>query len=251
MKTAARPVTLSLGNGHTFELADEAVLEAFFATVSYRLEPEGWATRFPLTLDALNAGRLLPAQAPAAVAELDLIAAELRDLPARRAVWDYQDTRRRDDRALAVRHDAGSLHDYFVAADGRTPLVGRLREVAAAAGERASAVVLPTRQARETRKKAVTLTVLGLGLGVAGWIWFPHWFLTSHGGKDGVAFWAVGFLMAGFGGWGLLEVRAPTLASWRRAHPLIAGMLIAAAVGVMLWFGWEGEGLRPTSGGGR
>ena len=156
-------------------------------------------------------------------------------------MWDYQDTRRRDDRALAVRHDAANLHDYFVAADGRTPLAARLREVAAAAGERASAVVLPTRQAREARKKATVLTVFGLCLGLAGWVWFPHWFLTSHGGHEGLTFWAVGFLLAGFGAWGLLEVRAPTLASWRRAHPLVTGLLGAAATAATVWGGWEGR----------
>ena len=235
------PITLHLGAGHTVELAEAHVLDAFFATVSYRLEPEGWATRFPLALDALNAGRLTPAQAPAALAELDLIAAELRALPARRAVWDYQDTRPWDDRALPVRHDAGSLHDYFVAADGRTPLVARLREAAAAAHERGVALVVPTKAANDARQFGLVLLVSGLALGVAARTWFPRWFLTSHGGKDGVAFWALGFLMAGFGGWAWWEARFPALAGWRRAHPLVTGLLVAAATGVTLWAGWEGH----------
>lgn len=236
MKTS--PVTLHLGAGREVELTDPATLDAFFATVSYRLEPDGWATRFPFTLDHLNAGRLGPAEARGAVAELDTIARELRDLPARRAVWDYQDTRPRDDADLPVRRDAANLHEYFVANDGRTPLAERLREAAATAGERHGSVRVQTKRAHEELTRAGTLLLLGLGIGVAGLIWFPDWFLTSHGGKDGPLIWAMGFLLAGFGVWGLLEARAPALAAWRRRHPVLAGIVatvVTIAVVVASW----------------
>ena len=244
------PITLRFGAGQpSIELADPATLEAFFATVSYRLEPDGWATRFPLTLDVLNAGRLTPAEAPAVVAELDLIAAELRALPARKAVWDYQDTRPREDVGLPVRRGAANLHDYFVAVDGRTPLAERLREAAEAARSRGTAVHLGTARARQDLHKAVALLGFGLVTGTAALLWFPDYFLTNHGGHDGPLIWAVGYLVAGFGAWGLLEARRPALAAWRRRHPWPTGtaaLLVTVAVIVVSWRSGDGHEPRPV-----
>lgn len=237
-----KPLTLRLGPGLEFELADVSTLDAFFATVSYRLEPDGWGTRFPLTLDHLNAGRLGPGSAPAAVTELETIGRELRELPARKAVWDFQDTRPRDDAALPVNRAAANLHDYFVAADGRTPLVERLRAAAQAAAERRATVVMPTKYAGQELKKALTLLAFGLGLGTVALLWFPHWFLTSHGGKDGPLIWAMGYLMAGFGAWLTLEARSPGLAAWRRRHPWVAGIaasVVSLGVVILSWSSGE------------
>lgn len=246
------PVTLRLdAAGYSLELADPATLEAFFATVSYRLEPEGWATRFPLTLDGLNAGRLTPAEAPAILAELDLIAAELRALPSRKAVWDYQDTRLREDAGLPVRHGAASLHDYFVAADGRTPLVTRLREVAEAARSRGVAVRVGTARARADFRRAVSLLGFGLAAGTAALVWFPDYVLTSHGAHDGPLAWAVGYLVASFGAWGLMEARRPALSAWRRRHPWLAwtaALLVTVAVIVAGWRGGRPPTTAPAGG---
>lgn len=235
----AVPITLQMGAGHTYELATPAALEAFFATVSYRLEPDGWATRFPVILDVLNAGGLRPADAPAAVAELDVIARELRGLPARKAVWDYQDTRPvPDDGHLPVRHGAASLHEYFVTADGRTPLADRLRETAEAARLRDTTVRMGTVRARQDLRKSLGTFLFGFVLGTAALIWFPDYFLTGHGSKEGPLIWAMGYLMAGFGVWLLIEARNPALAAWRRRHRILvnlAAVSVSAAVVTLSW----------------
>ena len=238
------PVTLDLGPGRTFELATDAVLEAFFATVSYRLEPDGWATRFPLTLDYLRAGRLGPAEAAGAVAELETIGRELRELPARKAVWDYQDTRPRDGAGELVNDAAPNLDEYFVAADGRTPLGQRLREVAEASRERRQTVRLATTFGRKQLRGALFLLALGLVIGTVALVWFPDVFLTQHGSKSGPLIWAVGYLMAGFGVWLVVEARSPGLADRRRRQPWLAFLVGGALTAAVLTAAWREE--RPA-----
>ncbi|MBV9657922.1 MAG: hypothetical protein JO295_07410 [Verrucomicrobia bacterium] len=235
------PLTLHLGAAQAVTLASPPVLDAFFATVSYRLEPDGWGTRFPITLDYLHAGRLGPAEAAAAQAELETIARELRALPARKAVWDYQDTR---PRAVppgfpGVNPAAENLDAYFVAADdGRTPLVERLRELAVACRERGQTLRLATSEGRKQLKGALFVLGFGLLLGTAGLLWFPHYILSNHGSKSGPLIWAVGYLIAGFGVWMTLEARSPALAAMRRRHSWLAtfvGAAVTLAVFIAAW----------------
>lgn len=236
------PVTISLGPGRSFELASNAVLEAFFATVSYRLEPDGWATRFPLTLDYLRAGRLGPAEAAGVLAELETIGRELRALPARKAVWDYQDTRPRLDAGGEIVNPAAeNLHDYFVTADGRTPLVQRWRELAEASRDVRQTVRIATTFQRKQLKNALALFLFGSVLGTAALIWFPNYFLTGHGSKNGPLIWAVGYLMAGFGAWMLLESRSPALADRRRRHAWLSALIGGGITLAVLIASWQDE----------
>src|SRR5258707_8353336 len=69
------------------DLAPAYALDALFATISLRLEPNGWASRFPAVLDHLQGGRIDPARADAALTELRTIARELADVPVDRVVW--------------------------------------------------------------------------------------------------------------------------------------------------------------------
>src|SRR5215470_4756251 len=104
---------------NTFELGPKTMLEALFATITYRLEPDGRGSRFPMVMKRLYSGRLRPSEIPGAVRELEAIESELTGLPADRAIWSLSDLRRRDDRELPVNHRATNVRDYFVGADGR------------------------------------------------------------------------------------------------------------------------------------
>ena len=134
--SSARVVTMMSGAGDV-PLAPDDVLEALFATISYRLEPNGWASRFPTVLDRLHEGRLDVASADAALSELELISAELKKLPADRVVWSMRDLARKDDSRHPVRRDARNAYEYFIARDGR-PILACLVDavrVARASGE--------------------------------------------------------------------------------------------------------------------
>lgn len=67
------------------------LLHAFFSTISVRLEPLGWGTRFPVLLDDLYQGELAVDQVETALSELLLARRELSLLPATSVVWDADD----------------------------------------------------------------------------------------------------------------------------------------------------------------
>jgi hypothetical protein len=64
--------------GEVFARISGRVTEAFFATVSYRLGPRGWGTRFPAVLNDLYGGRLSAKRVSVALRELETIENELR-----------------------------------------------------------------------------------------------------------------------------------------------------------------------------
>jgi len=75
-------------------LSEEDVLASFFSTVSYRLEPDGWGTRFPALMDDLYLGHLPAERVAEAASELATVREELARLPAAEAIADYDDPER-------------------------------------------------------------------------------------------------------------------------------------------------------------
>lgn len=118
--------TLSV-NSKNFVLAPEHILEAMFATISYRLEPEGRATRFPQVLTGLYGGYLKPENAAQALQELGIIEQEMKNLPPERAVWNLQDLTPIDPAGQPFNGMAKNAYDFFRAADNR-PIIAVLRD---------------------------------------------------------------------------------------------------------------------------
>ena len=77
------------GNFH-YIVGTSAFLHAFFSTVSGRLEPAGWGSRFPALLGELYDGTLPAAHVVQARDELRTIAAELATLPPSAVIWDLE-----------------------------------------------------------------------------------------------------------------------------------------------------------------
>jgi len=75
-------------------LSEDDVLASFFSTVSYRLEPEGWGTRFPALMDDLYLGHLPTERLAEAASELATVREELTRLPASEVIADYDDPER-------------------------------------------------------------------------------------------------------------------------------------------------------------
>jgi len=70
-------------------LASPGLLSAFFNTLSFHLEKDGWGTRFPALLRELHVGFLRQARVTAAIEELNLARSELRQHPGG-VIWDYR-----------------------------------------------------------------------------------------------------------------------------------------------------------------
>lgn len=92
---------------------------AFFSTISVRLEPEGWGTRFPAVMDELYKGELSPEGAVRALAELDQIREELRQFAPSEVVWDVEDRSKQPPWGDRISDEITDLSNYFVTEDGR------------------------------------------------------------------------------------------------------------------------------------
>jgi 2,3-bisphosphoglycerate-dependent phosphoglycerate mutase len=93
------------------------LLHAFFSTVSARLEPGGWGSRFPALLRELYEGELAVTSVETALSELLLVRRELGLLPPGDVVWDIDDPA-----ATAPWGDMSGAPDLarcFFTADGR------------------------------------------------------------------------------------------------------------------------------------
>lgn len=101
----------SVGTGDFFH--------AFFSTISVRLEPEGWGTRFPAVMDELYKGELSPEGAVRALAELDQIREELRQFAPSEVVWDVEDRSKQPPWGDRISDEITDLSNYFVTEDGR------------------------------------------------------------------------------------------------------------------------------------
>jgi hypothetical protein len=199
-----------------------------FATVSYRLEPNGRGSRFPLIMNRLFAGWLAPSDALAAARELEEIEAGLVALPADRVVWSLSDLRRRDDRQLPVNHRAANARDYFVAADGR-PLVTVLRDAVRSSHERNEPIGLASREGRLNNRVTWTVLIIGLLWTTIGYLFFPDWVFivddTSSTPK-GFLVWPVGILIFGLGVVCLVRERYPKIAKRFGLPSFVVGLAI-------------------------
>src|SRR5690349_6301564 len=72
----------------TWRIGSPDLLHAFFLTLSARLEPLGWGTRFPALLDDLYHGDLPTDRVETALSELLLARRELSFVPADQVVLD-------------------------------------------------------------------------------------------------------------------------------------------------------------------
>ena len=109
------------------ELGAGSFLQAFFSTISHRLEPSGWGTRFPLLMNRLYQGHLAAADAEAAVAELRQAADELRGFTPDQVVWDIENLSARPPWGDNIADTITDLSNYFITSTGRD-LIGTLME---------------------------------------------------------------------------------------------------------------------------
>jgi len=110
-------VSLRVG-AHSREVGTPDFLNAFFTTISYHLEPDGWGSRFPVLMGPLYEGKLACAQAKAVTNELRTARKELKRYPPHDVVWDADDLSRRPPWGDDISPDIKNLSDYFATSEG-------------------------------------------------------------------------------------------------------------------------------------
>jgi hypothetical protein len=210
-------------------------MEGLFASISYRLEPNGRGSRFPWIVNLMHSGWLAPSHSLEASRELDQIEAELALLPPEHAVWSLSDLRRMDDRDLAVNHAAQNLRDYFIADNGRT-LIAVLREAVLVGLEQNMPVKLASAEAHKQSQNAWLRLIVGLLWITLGYLFFRDWIFATanHTGRaQGPLLWPAGFFVFGEGAARLLLMRYPLMGD--RLGPVVRSiglpvLLMAAGV---------------------
>ena len=171
-------IFLTVG-GDARPLAALAIVEAFFATVSYRLEPDGWSSRFPVVLNGLYASRFEPQKdGDAALLELEIIERELKALSPEGAIASLRNLARLDDAHLTVNRGAANLYEYFVAADGETPILQELRQAVSTARQTGQPIKMSASISPQTRAKNFLIALVAPVLGVGGMVY--NWYLAVN-----------------------------------------------------------------------
>lgn len=102
-----------------WEVGTGDFLHAFFSTISFHLEPEGWGTRFPVLMNDLYQGMLSSTQAEAAISELHTAREGLARIPPSQVIWDIDNRSAIPPWGDNISPNITSLANYFVTSDGR------------------------------------------------------------------------------------------------------------------------------------
>ncbi len=130
--TNVRQVAVAFRVGNLqWEVGASGFLNAFFSTISYRLEPDGFGTRFPTLMRHLYRGSLTADLTHPALRELADARDELRAFPPEQVIWDLEDPAARPPWGSNISVEITDLANYFVTSDGRD-LINVLHDALAA-----------------------------------------------------------------------------------------------------------------------
>ncbi len=101
------------------EVGAQDFLHAFFSTISYHLEPQGWGSRFPEFMNQLYQGSLESKLANKVLTDLVTIQHELKDRRPDQVVWDIEDLSVQPPWGSKISTHIKDLSNYFVTSTGR------------------------------------------------------------------------------------------------------------------------------------
>jgi hypothetical protein len=249
MNAPTNPQRVSLRTGaQRFELLRSDVLDAFFGTVAYRLEPIGEGTRFPM-MQQLRLGGLEPDRLEQALAELAELAKALEQLPKEQVVRGLLDLRRVDDRDRAFNRTAPNAYRFLSVGDAR-PLVDCLREAALLARSTGERLVLESRERSQFKRIGSFGLVFGSAWVVLGYFLAPgmvfvrDWppLVTADQGSEGIhglLLWPMGFLVVAQGIGVSLGAKFPALRLVYRKYERSATVAILLGVLATLVISWR------------
>jgi 2,3-bisphosphoglycerate-dependent phosphoglycerate mutase len=224
--------------GRRTELAASDIVQALFGTISYRLEPEGRGSRFPVVILGLYGGRLMPEEMLAALAELDVIANDLKALPQDRAVRSLKELKP----FRAGNGSANSLYEYFLALDG-TPLVAALRDKIEQTRAAAEPITFDSPQVIKDRRMGRLWIIVGAAWSLAGFFYFPDFVIVPIGSNlhGGPLLWPIGLAIMGLGLLSLFQFRKlRTFRKSQASHQWIAAIIGMAIVALWVAITWRG-----------
>ncbi|AJY75452.1 immunity 70 family protein [Paenibacillus beijingensis] len=88
-------------------------LHAFFSTISYNLEPNGWGTKYPFLMKRLYSGNLENKFVPALLEEVKEIRNLLEAIPPSKVIWDIEDLSKQPPWGNDISPEITSLANYF------------------------------------------------------------------------------------------------------------------------------------------
>jgi hypothetical protein len=224
--------------GQTYDLGPSEMVDGLFATISYRLEPDGRGSRYPIVMNRLYAGvAMSPSDAPAAKRELQEIDARLAALPPDRVVWSLSNLRRRDDTLLPVDHAARNVRDYFIA-NGR-PLMTILDEAVHLGQDRSEPVALASSDAKDPYGGAKFALIAGFLWTAVGYLFLRDWVLAPYGSDSaqGPLLWPAGICIMAAGVLSALKARYPKFHAWWNGHVWFSTVVIVSLLGSYLAMG--------------
>jgi 2,3-bisphosphoglycerate-dependent phosphoglycerate mutase len=101
------------------EVGTSDFLHAFFSTISFHLEPEGWGTRYPELMNELYQGKLEQEAAEKVLKDVATIREQLKEFPPSDVVWDMERPDATPPWGDDISTDITDLSRYFVTSTGR------------------------------------------------------------------------------------------------------------------------------------
>lgn len=117
-----------------YEIGTGSFFNAFFSTVSHRLEPKGWGTVYPILMNKLYYGELSPQDADAALRELLDVREKLKRFKPEDVIWDIENLEAKPPWGDNISKHISDLSNYFVTSTGKdliellTRVVGYLKQ---------------------------------------------------------------------------------------------------------------------------
>ena len=109
--------------GNIGELGAGSLVHAVFSTISSRLEPNGWGSRFPELVNELYQGRLPAEKVEKALNDVRTIREELKEYSPDQVVWDIEKPDALPPWGDDISPHIDSLANYFVTSTGRDLLL--------------------------------------------------------------------------------------------------------------------------------
>jgi hypothetical protein len=102
-----------------YQIGHGDFLHAFFSTISYHLESDGWGSKYPCLLKNLYYGRLDFEDIPRAREEVIEIRSRLMDYKPSSIIWDIENLSKQAPWGNNISSSITNLGNYFITSDGR------------------------------------------------------------------------------------------------------------------------------------
>lgn len=100
------------------EIGEPDLLQAFFSTISYNLEPNGWGTKYPYVLNKLYYKKLERGETEFALKELVEIREKLSSLSADKMIWNIEDLKKEVPKVYKENLKSEILSERFISVGG-------------------------------------------------------------------------------------------------------------------------------------